>query len=133
LKELLTSVLLGRSNPELAAYLRFSARHDAPSIPMIMEANFRYNLSLDAFARLCHRSLSTFKREFHKIYGTSPRKWLSERRLDCAARLLETPEMNVTGVAFECGFEDASHFCRVFKKRFGHPPSTHRGAPKVLA
>lgn len=133
LKELLTGILVGRSNPGLSAYLRLSARHHAPSIPMIMEANFRYNLSLDAFARLCHRSLSTFKREFQKIYATTPKKWLLERRLDCAARLLHTPEMNVTEVAFECGFEDASHFCRVFKIKFGHPPSVNRSAVKVLA
>jgi AraC-like DNA-binding protein len=133
LKELLTSILLGRNNPGLSAYLRSSARHGAPLIPMIMEANFRYNLSLDEFARLCHRSLSTFKREFRKHYATTPKKWLLERRLNCAAGLLQTPEVSVTEAAFECGFEDASHFCRVFKEKFGHPPSSHRGAATMLA
>jgi AraC family transcriptional regulator, exoenzyme S synthesis regulatory protein ExsA len=133
LEELLTSILLGRSNPELCGYLRLTACHERPSIPMIMEANFRYNLSLGEFARLCHRSLSTFKREFQKLYATTPKRWLLERRLECAARLLQTPEMNVTEVAFECGFEDASHFCRVFKEKFGHPPSMHRSAATMLA
>jgi len=36
--------------------------------------------------------------------------------------------MNVTEIAFESGFEDVSHFSRVFKDRFQLSPSTYRQA-----
>jgi hypothetical protein len=32
-----------------------------------MEANFSYNLALEDFARLSHRSLSTFKRDAQSV------------------------------------------------------------------
>ena len=37
-----------------------------------------------------------------------------------------TSRMNVTEIAFESGFEDISHFSRVFKDRFNVPPLSYR-------
>jgi AraC-like DNA-binding protein len=131
LKELLTSILVGQSNLPLSAYFRSLAACDAPSIPAIMEMNFCHNLPLEAFAQMCHRSLSSFKREFRKQYGTSPGRWLLERRLERSASLLQTTAMSVTEIMFECGFEDLSHFSRAFKEKFGLSPSVYRGACSV--
>ena len=61
-----------------------------------MEQNCCHNLPLEAFAKLCHRSLSTFKREFHQHYGVAPGRWLLEQRLECSERLLKTTNMSVT-------------------------------------
>jgi AraC family transcriptional regulator, exoenzyme S synthesis regulatory protein ExsA len=133
LRELLTSILVGKSNPTLSAYFRSLAANDAPPIAAIMETNFRYNLSMKAFAELCHRSLSSFKRDFQRRYGVSPGKWLLDRRLEHSASLLRTTGMSVTEIMFECGFEDLSHFSRAFKERFGQPPSAFRGASCVTA
>lgn len=126
LKELVISVLTSRTNTELAAYFCTTGTRDAPSIAEIMEANFRFNLSLEEYAKLCHRSLSTFKREFQAHYQEPPGKWLLQRRLDHAAKLLRTSPLNITEVTFESGFEHVSHFSRVFKTRFGVPPLTYR-------
>jgi AraC-like DNA-binding protein len=133
LRELLTSILVGKSNPTLSAYFRSLAANDTPPIAAIMETNFRYNLSMKAFAELCHRSLSSFKRDFQRRYGVSPGKWLLDRRLEHSASLLRTTGMSVTEIMFECGFEDLSHFSRAFKERFGQPPSAFRGASCVTA
>ena len=128
LKELLASVLLGQRNPRLSAYLRALAASGAPSIAAIMETNFRHKLSLESLAQMCHRSLSSFRREFLRLYGTSPGKWLLERRLEHSASLLRNTRMSVTEVMLESGFEDPSHFSKAFKQRFGRPPSTYRQA-----
>jgi AraC-like DNA-binding protein len=133
LKELLTSILLGQRNLKLSAYFRSLAASDAPSIAAIMETSFCHNLPLEAFAQMCHRSLSSFKREFRKIYGTSPGRWLHERRLERSASLLQTTGLSVTEIMLECGFEDMSHFSRAFKERFGRPPSASRGAFSITA
>jgi AraC family transcriptional regulator, exoenzyme S synthesis regulatory protein ExsA len=131
-KELLAGILLGQSNPSLSAYFLSIVSSDAPSISAIMEMNFCHNLPIESFAEMCHRSLSSFKREFQKQYRISPGKWLLERRLQHSASLLETTAMSVTEIMFECGFEDLSHFSRSFKEKFGHSPTAHRESCTVI-
>lgn len=126
LKELVISILASGNNSELAAYFRRIGASDAPPLAEIMEANFRFNLSLEEYAKLCHRSLSSFKREFQAEFKESPGKWLSQRRLEHAAKLLRQSPASVTEIAFDSGFEDVSHFSRVFKDRFGVPPIAFR-------
>lgn len=131
LKELIVSILLGRNNPELSSYFQSLASSNAPSVGEIMEANFRYNLSLEHFAELCHRSLSSFKRDFTKHYNEPPGRWLLKKRLEYSAVLLRTGDMNISQIMFECGFEDLSHFSRVFKDRFGLSPTQFRDKADV--
>jgi AraC-like DNA-binding protein len=98
--------------PTLSAYFRSLAVCDAPPLPAIMEATFCHSLPLDAFAKMCHRSLSSFKREFHRCYGTTPGKRLIGRRLECAAQMLRTTSMSMMEIVLECGFEEPSHLSR---------------------
>ncbi len=126
LKELVASVLVSKQNRELAAYLQRVATLATPSISAIMEENYCHNLPLEAFARMCHRSLASFKRDFAEVYRTSPGRWLLERRLERAAHLLRSTAMSITDIVFECGFENASHFCRAFKKKFAQSPKLFR-------
>jgi AraC-like DNA-binding protein len=126
LKELIVSILTSGKNPALAAYLRTVGENDAPSVAEIMEENFRFNMSLEEYAALCHRSLSSFKREFQSHFTEPPGKWLLQKRLEYSAALLRNSKMNVTEIAFESGFEDVSHFSRVFKERFHVPPMAFR-------
>jgi len=133
LKELIISILTSGRNPALAAYFRSIGESNAPSVSEIMEANFRFNLSLEAYARLCHRSLSSFKRDFQAGFQEAPGKWLLRKRLDYSAALLRTSKMNVTEIAFESGFEDVSHFSRVFKERFQVSPLAYRQGALAVA
>lgn len=126
LNELVISVLTTKTNSELAGYFCRLGASDAPSLVDMMEANFRYNLSLSEYAKLCHRSLSSFKREFEELFQEAPGKWLIQRRLEHAASLLRNSSLNVTEVVFESGFANVSHFSRVFKARFGVSPAAYR-------
>lgn len=49
-----------------------------------MEKNFMFNMPLEKFGYLSGRSLTTFKRDFHKIYNTTPQRWLTQKRLELA-------------------------------------------------
>ena len=91
-----------------------------------MEDNFSYNLKLGEFARLSNRSLSAFKRDFRKEFKVSPGKWLLEKRLHHARHLLSNSGKTVSEAAFESGFENPSHFSRVFHEQFGLAPATLR-------
>ncbi len=88
-----------------------------------MNHNFKYNIPLSSFAKLAGRSLSTFKRDFTKIFETTPEKWLQQKRLEQAHYLLSKREMRPTDVYLEVGFENLSHFSFAFKKTFGLTPT----------
>jgi AraC-like DNA-binding protein len=133
LKELIASLVVSARNATLSSYLRSAASRDAPSIPALMEANCCHNLPLEAFAKLCGRSLSTFNREFRRHYGVAPGKWLIERRLECSVRLLVATSMSVTDIALECGFEQPAHFSRAFKARYAQTPREYREASAAAA
>ncbi|PQA92395.1 AraC family transcriptional regulator [Chryseobacterium shigense] len=87
-----------------------------------MQKNYHFNVKLDRFAYLTGRSLATFKRDFEKIFGTAPRKWLLEKRLQQAHYLLKKGR-KASDIYLDLGFEDLSHFSFAFKKQYGLPPS----------
>lgn len=124
-KELLLNVSGNPANREAMAY--FCALINEPSavsLERIMEDNFCYNLSLEQYAQLCNRSLSAFKRDFSKVFNTTPGKWIATRRLEHANMLLRSSEKSVGEVAFESGFENLSHFSKSFRQHFGITPAS---------
>jgi AraC family transcriptional regulator, exoenzyme S synthesis regulatory protein ExsA len=126
LKELIINILTGPHNRSLATYFHSLLGSEKPAIQQIMDANFSHNLSLEEFARLCHRSVSSFKRDFKKHFSVSPGKWLLTRRLEYSTLLLRKSDLNITEITFECGFEDVSHFSKAFKEKFGLSPINFR-------
>lgn len=89
-----------------------------------MERHFMFNMTLDRFGYLTGRSLATFRRDFKKIYNTTPQKWLTEKRLDLAHYHIAEKQRKPIDVYFEVGFENLSHFSHAFKNHFGYPPNT---------
>ncbi len=125
-KELLLTILSNPQNEQLLAYvLSLKSRAKTP-IWQVMEKNYTYNLTLLEYARISNRSLTAFKRDFADFYGTTPGKWLTERRLEHARDLLTRTEQSVSEVAFDSGFENVSHFSRIFKTKFGLSPLQFR-------
>jgi AraC-like DNA-binding protein len=88
-----------------------------------MNQNYKYNVSLQNFAKLTGRSLSTFKRDFAKIFNASPEKWLQHKRLEQAHYLILKGKQRPTDVYLEVGFENLSHFSFAFKKHYGLSPT----------
>lgn len=125
LKELLINILFHCKNPMLIAYLKNLVENRYPSLTHIMETNYCYNLKLEEFALMSHRSLSTFKRDFFNHYNTTPGKWLTSRRLKHAAALLMKGSATISEVAFDSGFENVSHFSKAFKKQYNCSPSKY--------
>jgi AraC-like DNA-binding protein len=90
------------------------------------EHNICNPVTVEDLAFLCNMSLSTFKRKFFKIYGTSPVQWLLKQRLQLAASLLNNPAEK-PGIVFEkVGYGNHSSFSQAFKKQFGITPSEYQ-------
>lgn len=88
-----------------------------------MERNFMFNMPLEKFGYLTGRSLTTFKRDFHKIYNITPQRWLTQKRLELAHYQLSYKNRKPVEVYLETGFENLSHFSFAFKKYFGLTPT----------
>ena len=88
-----------------------------------MEKNFMFNLPIEKFGYLTGRSLTTFKRDFKKLFDTTPQKWLTQKRLELAHYQFVENKMKPIDVCYEVGFENLSHFSFAFKKHFGYAPT----------
>jgi AraC-like DNA-binding protein len=91
-----------------------------------MEKNYMFNMSLERFGYLTGRSLSTFNRDFRKIFQTTPQRWLIQKRLQLAHYHLTQKSKKPSDIFMEVGFEDLSHFSFAFKKQYGFSPSLMR-------
>lgn len=128
-RELLLAVVGDPGNTDVLAHF-CSLLHDPARerVRRVMEENYRYNLQLEDYARMSGRSLSAFKRDLQEIFGMPPGRWLRERRLERARALLGSGSLQVSEVAFQCGFDNLSHFSRAFKERFGISPAMMRAS-----
>lgn len=88
-----------------------------------MEKNFMFNLLLEKFSYLTGRSLTTFKRDFGKLFNTTPQRWLTSKRLQLAHYQLTVKNKAPIDICYEVGFENLSHFSFAFKKQYGYPPT----------
>ena len=106
----------------LCVFYEYSNKELA-NIEKLMEHNFLLNVPLPSLAEISGRSLSTFHRDFKKIFNDTPKRWVTKQRLHYAQQLMETKALRPSQVYLESGFEDLSHFSRAFKKRFKLTPS----------
>jgi AraC-like DNA-binding protein len=104
-------------------YLRKNFR---PNITTVVEENLLNPVSINQLAVLAGRSLSSFRRDFLSIYNMPPSQWIRERRLKKAGEFLLTTNMTITDICYTLGFENITHFSRLFKSQFGHSPSAYR-------
>jgi AraC-like DNA-binding protein len=125
-EELLLSLFGNKDHHQLTDYFVSLCQDQESQMTRIMESNFAYNLKLESYAELCNMSLSTFKRCFRQHYGTTPGSWLKNKKLDLAFRRLMSTDLSISQIALDCGFEDTSHFIRVFKERYAQTPLRYR-------
>jgi AraC family transcriptional regulator, exoenzyme S synthesis regulatory protein ExsA len=131
-KELLYNILINPANQRILSYINSLADGYETPLWEIMEKNYMYGLKLSEYAQLANRSLASFKREFQDYYDLSPGKWLTEKRLQRAKRFLKTSRKNISDIAFENGFNNVSHFSRIFKEHFGKSPVAYRNSSSKI-
>ncbi|WP_377579181.1 helix-turn-helix domain-containing protein [Ohtaekwangia kribbensis] len=116
-------LILIKTNPELKDILFDFSEPGKIDLEAFMNKNYHFNVTLNHFAYLTGRSLATFKRDFEKIFRTSPSRWLLQRRLKEAYYQIKEKGKKPSEVYLEVGFEDLSHFSFAFKNAFGHAPT----------
>ena len=84
-------------------------------------------LSLGQVAAAVHTSIFYFCKLFHKVTGTTFTEFVSRTRIERAKNLLLNPNLRISEIAYEVGFQSLTHFNRVFKKIVGESPTEYRG------
>ena len=101
-------------------------------LEQFMQKNFANNVPLTKLAYLTGRSLTSFKRDFLKIFGAPPHKWIMQRRLMEAIHLIKNEKQSPSEIYVRIGFESLAHFSTAFKRFFGYNPSTLAGSPDSI-
>lgn len=96
------------------------------NLKKVINTHLYSDLSVKELAKLSNLSLSSFKREFKKEFGDSPKNYIIRKRLDKAKELLSITHMSVSEIAYETGFNDPLYFTRLFKKHEGIAPTLFR-------
>lgn len=96
------------------------------SLMYVMEKYLFQNFSLNDYANLTNRSLSSFKRDFAAIYGSSPKKWINQKRLEYSCILLKNSQERISDISEKCGFESLSYFTQLFKRTYTKTPTEFR-------
>ena len=89
----------------------------------VVQKNLFEDLNIEDLAFLAGMSLSSFKRKFNAVYGTTPNKYITSKRLEKAQSLLRFSDMLISEVAYDCGFSDVGYFSKLFKKYYNYSPS----------
>jgi AraC family L-rhamnose operon regulatory protein RhaS len=98
------------------------AKQRIASVAKEIDETFFDDWSLDRAAARAGMSRRRFSELFREASGRTMWDYLNDRRLTHAAQLLKAGERSITGVMFSCGFNDLSHFYRLFRARHGAPP-----------
>lgn len=122
-------LLLSHSDkgPELMSNLRQLSNRQAERLQVFMENNYLKEWKLNEFSKEFGMGLTTFKELFNAVYATSPRAWISEKRIMFAHQLLINTDMSIVEISMEAGFSSQSYFTQSYRKRFGYTPSRSRG------
>lgn len=94
--------------------------------------NFQNHISLDEIANKVSMTVPAFCRYFKKVTGKTFTKLVNEYRIVHATKLLSESQMSIADVSFECGFNNFSHFNKLFKEFTGKSASKYRGELKMM-
>jgi len=99
-----------------------AATHRVSNVAREVAETFYEPWSLERACARAGMSRRHFSKLFRAQLGRTFLEHLTELRLTHAATLLEENHHSIIGAAFSSGYGDLSHFYRLFRARFGHPP-----------
>lgn len=126
LKEIILLLAQTDDSPAINQILTSLFSPTTYSFTQIVDAHIFSDLSSGDLAQLTNLSLSSFKREFRRVYNDSPANYTRNRRLEKAAELLAISAERVSDIACNTGFNDLSHFSKCFQEKYGSSPSVYR-------
>ena len=120
LEEAFLNILESDSKDYFKAFL--SSIYSDSNFKMRIEKEFDSDKNILLFAKEFNITDLAFRNKFKETFGTTPKKWQNEKKLEKAKILLETTDYNVTQVCQKSGFDNISWFVQAFKNEYGITP-----------
>lgn len=120
----LLAPILGQANS-----LSAEGQTDYPRLQRVIryiDDNLSEPLSVGQLAALNGHSEGHFSRWFSRLMGTSAKRFIVNKRIEQATKLLLFSSQNIDAIARQCGYQDALYFSRIFKRHIGLPPTEYR-------
>ena len=95
-----------------------------------IHTHYSETLNIDALAAQVHMSRSQFYKSFKNSSSLTPVEYIEQYRYMQAKRLLSSTAMSVTDIAVQCGYYDATHFAKHFRKHMNISPIEYRKSIK---
>ena len=92
--------------------------------------HFQEHISLDEIAELVNMTPPSFCRYLKKVTGKTFTALVNEYRIVHASKLLTEKPTSITDICYESGFNNFSHFNKLFKNTTGKSPSAYRNEMK---
>ena len=99
---------------------------DMEKILAYIDLNLDQELSVARITQSTNVSKSTLYRNFHSYFGCTINEYITKRRLEYAHSLLGTTQLGIEEIARTAGFSGATHFGKLFKKKYGVTPLKYR-------
>ncbi len=125
LNELIYLLLSGDDSCVRSKILSNSDSVNGQFAMVIYDSVFK-DISIETLAQMTNRSLTSFKKEFKRQFGTPPHKWFIAQRLNRSKLLLLSTGKTISEVGAECAFSNISHFIKLFKSRYNYTPAVFR-------
>lgn len=117
------------TSPIAYASLRHGAQSSDPVVARCQEwaaRNYHAEAPVAQMVALSGLPERTFKRRFAQATGMSPLEYVHTLRLEEAKQMLEAGDEPIEGIALEVGYQDASFFSRLFRRRVALTPAQYR-------
>ena len=93
-----------------------------------LDSNMHLPVAVADFAGLVNLSPSYFPRAFQKTFGMPPHQWVMHKRIERAKTMLRSSSLSLSEISVACGFNDQSHFTKVFVRLVRQTPGRWRRA-----
>lgn len=131
IKELILLLLQTNNAESITSLFSFLFTPREANFKEVIQAHLFSNITVSELAVLSGRSLSAFKRDFESYFKTTPASYIKNQKLMKAKDLLQSTDFSVSEICYETGFNDISHFTKLFKQKYNSTPAEFR-RQKVL-
>ncbi len=122
LEEMLLLLYNSDSDNKFKSFLKLLTSSHNLNFKTKLENTHNHFDDVEDLSKKVDMPLNDFRKEFAKVYGTVPKKWLIKKRLETAKILLTYDNKNISEVCTEVGYSNVSWFIQQFKKEFGITP-----------
>lgn len=100
--------------------------HRINKVMNYVQQHYKNPIPVEDIANHVNMTVPSFCRNFKKITGKTFTQFVNEYRLVHATKLLSEEQESVQNICYECGFNNFSHFNKLFKQHTGKTPTAYR-------